>query len=71
MIYNGTCNDCGTWAEALDKHRRCPTCHEIRDDALDHLAEMAGMYCERLPVEVANALHAIPFGSKAHAHERG
>lgn len=71
MIYSGHCNNCGTWVEALDKHRRCPQCHENRDDALDALAEVAEMYCERLPVEVANALHAIPFGDKAHPHNRG
>lgn len=71
MILSGSCNDCGAWADALDNHRRCGMCHRKRDDALENLREACGTYCERLPVEVAEALHAIPHGDKQHpAHER-
>jgi hypothetical protein len=37
---------------------------EVR--ALRELREVAGMYCERLPHEVREALHAIPEVEKHH-----
>jgi hypothetical protein len=36
--------------------------------ALEELREAAGMYCERLPVEVREALHRIPEIEKTHPH---
>lgn len=71
MPQTGECNDCGAWAEALDRHRRCAACHNKRDDALENLAETAAMYCASLPTEVAAALHAIPHYEKQHDHARG
>jgi hypothetical protein len=68
MITTGTCNNCGRWVDALDRHRLCPPCHITRDDALENLREVAGMYCSGLPVEVAEALHAIPYIEKEHVH---
>lgn len=70
MIFAGDCNDCGNWVEALDRHRRCGPCHQKRDDALENLTEIAGMYCSTLPHEVAEALHAIPYQDKQHQHAR-
>jgi NMD protein affecting ribosome stability and mRNA decay len=67
IIHGGFCNNCGGWHDALDMAHRCPACHIARDKALENLREVAGMYCERLPAEVVEALHAIP--SKEHAHE--
>lgn len=68
--FAGTCNDCGAWAEALDRHRRCPVCHIKRDEALENLREVCGMNCERLPAEVAELLHAIPYNEKSHPEHR-
>lgn len=69
--FAGSCNHCGAWAEMLDRHRLCPVCHVKRDDALESLREACGVYCERLPAEVAAALHAIPFIEKQHpAHDK-
>ena len=68
LTFAGQCNNCGAWAEALDRHRYCPICHRRRDDALETLAETAAMYCERLPAEVAEALHAISSIEKTHQH---
>lgn len=34
--------------------------------ALQELREVCGMYCERLPVEVREALHAVPEIGKTH-----
>lgn len=36
--------------------------------ALRELREVCGMYCEQLPVEVREALHAIPEIEKTHQH---
>jgi hypothetical protein len=36
--------------------------------ALRELREVCGMYCERLPVEIREALHAIPEIEKTHKH---
>lgn len=61
------CNGCGAWTQ-LGKLRLCHVCHNARYNALEELREIAGMYCERLPVEVQNALHAIPYNDKQHQH---
>jgi Zn finger protein HypA/HybF involved in hydrogenase expression len=55
----GNCNNCDAWVEALDRHRRCPSCHIKRDDALEELRECVAMYRERVPSEVAEALGRI------------
>lgn len=36
--------------------------------ALRELREVCGMYCEKLPVEVSEVLHAIPEIGKTHKH---
>lgn len=59
MMFAGSCNECGAWAEALATGRRCPPCHKARFDRLEDLAEIAGMYRERLPAEVAEALEKL------------
>lgn len=66
--FGGFCNTCGGWHVTLDRHKRCPACHIQRDGALENLAEVAGMYCERLPTEVTEALHAIPGQKAKHGH---
>lgn len=43
----------------------------VEDDelrALRELREVCGMYCEQLPVEVREALHAVPEIEKTHSH---
>jgi len=37
---------------------------------LRELHEVCGMYCEQLPVEVREALHAVPEIEKTHQHAR-
>ena len=69
LMFAGSCNDCGRWVDALAKGRLCPDCYNKRFDALENLREVAGMYCARLPVEVTEALHAIPFIEKEHSHD--
>lgn len=49
------CHGCGAW-EQLGKMRLCHTCHNARYDALEELLEVAGMFRERLPVEVQDAI---------------
>ena len=38
--------------------------------ALEQLAEVAGMYCERLPDEVREALHKVPGIGRQHGHSK-
>lgn len=71
IILRGNCIDCDAFVEALDRHRRCPLCHVKRDDALEALAEIAAMYCTRLPHEVVEALHTIPHIAAVHPHKVG
>ena len=66
--FAGHCLDCNAWVDMLTKNRLCAPCYNKRIDALENLREVAGMYCNRLPVEVGEALHAIPHIEKEHSH---
>lgn len=52
------CNNCGAWGQ-LGKLRLCHPCHNNRYDALEELLEVAGMYFERLPAEVQEAITKV------------
>jgi transcriptional regulator with XRE-family HTH domain len=45
--------------------RKCPHSDE-EIEAMRNLREVCGMYCERLPLEVRDALHEIPEVKKTH-----
>lgn len=38
------------------------------DDTLEALVEIAAMYCDQLPYEVVEVLHAIPYVEAVHPH---
>lgn len=61
--FAGECIYCGSWAEMLASGRRCPACFRKRFDLLEELAEVAGMYLERLPGEVREALEKANGGA--------